>query len=58
MTEKLLSATEVVREDDQGAYRKLLNRWIARAGGDHKDLARLTLLVLNGVDYQDAVSGN
>ena len=43
------------RRDANGDYRRLLNRWVVAAGKDHENLARLTLLVLDGEEYEAAI---
>ena len=37
-------------------FRKLLNRWTVAAGRENAFLAELTVLVLNGEDYGDAIA--
>lgn len=43
------------RRDAMVDYRRLLNRWMARAGRDNKHLAALTLRVLDGEEYGRAI---
>ena len=44
------------RRDIMRCYRKLLNRWVVAAGSHRTDLAEITVLVLNGEDYGDAIA--
>ena len=37
-------------------FRKLLNRWTVAAGRENTFLAELTVRVLNGEDYGDAIA--
>ena len=43
------------RRDANGDYRRLLNRWVVAAGKEHEKLANLTLLVLDGEEYDAAI---
>lgn len=43
------------RRDAVVDYRKLLNRWVVRAGRENKHLAKLTLRVLDGEEYGSAL---
>ena len=62
MTEALIPTTETgqlrveKRRDAARDYRRLLNRWVVTAGEDRKDLAEITVLVLNGEDYGEAIA--
>jgi hypothetical protein len=61
MTERLEAApkdaTIIVekRRDIMRDYRKLLNRWAVAAGRENEKLADLTLAVLSGNSYEDAI---
>lgn len=44
------------RRDVLSDYRKLLNRWVVGSGRENKKLAAITLAVLDGRDYEDAIS--
>lgn len=44
------------RRDALKDYRKLLSRWTVAAGRENKYLAELTVLVLNGEEYGDAIA--
>ena len=50
------AVTSSERRDIMRCYRKLLNRWVVAAGRDRTDLAEITVLVLNGEDYGDAIA--
>ena len=62
MTERLVPAPEnakmivEMRRDDMRNFRKLLNRWTVAAGRENRFLAELTVRVLNGEDYGDAIA--
>jgi len=62
MTERLVAAPEdaklivEMRRDAMRDYRKLLGRWTVAAGRENGFLAELTVLVLNGEDYGDAIT--
>ena len=43
------------RRDANGDYKRLLNRWVVAAGKEHKELANVTLLVLDGEEYDAAI---
>ena len=57
----MIPATEEAREivvkrrDALVDYRKLLSRWVVGAGRENKKLAALTLAVLDGRKYEDAI---
>ena len=62
ITETLIPATEegreavVSRRDATKDFRKLLGRWAVAAGRENLFLAELTVRVLNGEDYGDAIA--
>ena len=57
----MIAATEEGREIVENRrvaaedFRRLLNRWVVAAGRDHPSLAKVTLLVLDGEDYDAAI---
>jgi len=57
----MIAATEEGREEVASRrvaaedFRRLLNRWVVAAGREHPELAKVTLLVLDGESYDAAI---
>ena len=47
--------TVTKRRDALEDYRRLLNRWVVKGGRENRKLAALTLAVLDGRSYEDAI---